>query len=63
MKFGKRYSKVTVFMAMLHGVIIGVAAVALIGIILIGTNGKNAVEKPKAADDENCRHQVRHRLN
>ena len=32
------------------GVIIGVAAVALIAIILIGTNGKNADEKPEAAD-------------
>lgn len=45
MKFGKRYSKVTVFMAMLHGVIIGVAAVAVIGFILVGTGGKNTVDK------------------
>ena len=41
MKFGKRYSKVTVFMAMLHGVLIGVAAVAVIGLLLIGTKGKD----------------------
>jgi hypothetical protein len=41
MKFGKRYSKVTVFMAMLHGVLIGVAAVAVIGLLLAGTKGKD----------------------
>ncbi|KAA0965353.1 hypothetical protein FQ087_03325 [Sporosarcina sp. ANT_H38] len=41
MKFGKRYSKITVFMAMLHGVLIGVAAVAVIGLILGGTTGKD----------------------
>jgi gas vesicle protein len=41
MKFGKRYSKVTVFMAMLHGVLIGVAAVAVIGLLLVGTKGKD----------------------
>ena len=45
MKFGKRYSKVTVFMAMLQGVIIGVAAAAVIGFILVGTNGKKNVDK------------------
>ena len=44
MKFGKRYSKVTVFMAMLHGVLIGVAAVAVIGLLLAGTKGKDDVE-------------------
>lgn len=41
MKFGKRYSKVTVFMAMLHGVLIGVAAVAVIGLLLVATKGKD----------------------
>jgi hypothetical protein len=41
MKFGKRYSKGTVFMAMLHGVLIGVAAVAVIGLLLAGTKGKD----------------------
>ena len=45
MKFGKRYSKVTVFMAMIHGVIIGIAAVALIGLLLMGMKGK---EEPTA---------------
>lgn len=43
MKFGKRYSNITVFMAMVHGIIIGVAAIALVGFILIGTNGKNKI--------------------
>ncbi len=41
MKFGKRYSKVTVFMAMIHGVLIGVAAVAVIGLLLVGAKGKD----------------------
>ncbi|WP_342511089.1 hypothetical protein MKY34_12635 [Sporosarcina sp. FSL K6-1522] len=40
MKFGKRYSKVTVFMAMLHGVLIGIVAVALIGLLLYWTRDK-----------------------
>ena len=52
MKFRKRYSKGTVFMAMLQGVIIGVAAVALIGFILIWSNGKQAVEEPKTNEEE-----------
>ena len=41
MKFGKRYSKGTVIMAMLHGVLIGVAAVAVIGLLLMGTKGED----------------------
>jgi hypothetical protein len=41
MKFGRRYSKVTVLMAMLHGVLIGVAGVAVIGLLLIGMKGKD----------------------
>lgn len=41
MKFGKRYSKGTVFMAMIHGVLIGVAAVAVIGLLLMGTKGED----------------------
>lgn len=45
MNFGKRYSKVTVFMAMLHGVLIGVAAVAVIGFILVGTGDKKVTPK------------------
>jgi len=44
MKFGKRYSKGTVIMAMLHGVLIGVAAVAVVGLLLAGTKGKDVVE-------------------
>ncbi|MEK3934063.1 hypothetical protein MKY41_01980 [Sporosarcina sp. FSL W7-1349] len=40
MKFGKRYSKMTVFAAMLHGVLIGIAAVAVIGFLMLGTKGK-----------------------
>lgn len=40
MKFGKRYSKATVFMAMLQGVAIGVAAVVFIGLVLFMTKGK-----------------------
>ncbi|MBE1554571.1 hypothetical protein [Sporosarcina limicola] len=43
MKFGKRYSKVTVVMAMLHGVLIGVSAVAIIGLLLVGMKGKGDV--------------------
>ena len=46
MKFGKRYTKTTVFMAMVHGVIIGVAAIAIIGFIILGTNGKKVGETP-----------------
>ena len=46
MKFGKRYTKKTVFMAMVHGVIIGVAAIAIIGFIILGANGKKVGEKP-----------------
>lgn len=40
MKFGKRYTKTTVFMAMVNGVIIGVVAIAIIGFIILGANGK-----------------------
>jgi hypothetical protein len=46
MKFGKRYSKATVFKAMLHGVAIGVAAVVFIGLVLFMTKGK---EEPSAS--------------
>lgn len=46
MKFSKRYTKKTVFMAMVHGVIIGVAAIAIIGFIILGANGKKVGEKP-----------------
>jgi len=50
MKFGKRYSNKTVIMAMLHGVLIGVAAVSLIALILITTGDKTPKELVK--DDE-----------
>ncbi|WP_318615186.1 hypothetical protein [Sporosarcina sp. YIM B06819] len=49
MKFGKRYSKMTVVMAMLHGVVIGVAAVVVIGLVLF--IGKGKVE-PSASGKE-----------
>ncbi|WP_301242690.1 hypothetical protein [Sporosarcina highlanderae] len=49
MNFRKKYSKVTVAAAMLHGVIIGIAAVALVGFIIVGTNGKG---KEKAVENE-----------
>lgn len=45
MNFGKRYSNFTVVMALLHGVLIGVAAVAVIGFILMGTGDKKASPK------------------
>ena len=47
MKFGKRYSKVTIFMAMIHGVLIGVVAVAVIGLLLYGTRGKDVSNAPE----------------
>ena len=47
MKFGKRYSKVTIFMAMIHGVLIGVAAVAVIGLLLFGTKGNDVSDAPE----------------
>ncbi|WP_262173461.1 hypothetical protein [Saccharococcus sp. Marseille-Q5394] len=49
MNFKKKYSKVTVAMAMLHGVIIGIAAVAIVGFIIVGTNGQG---KEKAGEKE-----------
>ncbi len=49
MKFGKRYSKASVFMAMLHGVALGVAAVVFIGIVLFMTKGKG---EPSASVEE-----------
>lgn len=49
MNFKKKYSKVTVATAMLHGVIIGIAAVAIVGFIIVGTNGQG---KEKAAEQE-----------
>lgn len=58
MKFGKRYSNITVFMAMLHGVIIGIAAIAVVGIIFVGAEGNRTVDQieneiPASGPDEN----------
>ncbi len=50
MNFKKKYSKVTVAMAMLHGVLIGIAAVAIVGFIIVGTNG-NGKGKSDGAED------------
>lgn len=47
MKFKKKHSNVTVFMAMLHGLLIGIAAVAIIGFVLTGTSGKKMGAKPE----------------
>lgn len=52
MKFGKRYTRSTVIMAMLHGVLIGIVGVVIIGIILIGSDGKKPVATPKPEDVE-----------
>ncbi|MBB4825850.1 hypothetical protein HNO89_003086 [Sporosarcina luteola] len=46
MNFRRKYSKITVLMAVLHGVVLGVAAVAIVGFILLGTGDKG---KEKAA--------------
>ncbi|WP_248509061.1 hypothetical protein [Sporosarcina sp. NCCP-2222] len=50
MNFRRKYSKITVLMAVLHGVVIGVAAVAIVGFILVGTGDK--VKDKKAAVKE-----------
>ncbi|WHT47598.1 hypothetical protein QNH10_15820 [Sporosarcina thermotolerans] len=49
MNFKKKYSKVTVAAAMLHGVIVGIAAVAIVGFLIVGMNGKG---KEKAVENE-----------
>lgn len=49
LNFKKKYSKVTVLAAMIHGVIIGIAAVAIVGFIIVGTSSKS---KQQAADNE-----------
>ena len=54
MNFKKKYSKVTVAAAMLHGVLIGIAAVAIVGFIIVGTNGngkEKATEQNTVATD------------
>lgn len=60
MNFKKKYSKMTVLAAMIHGVIIGIAAVAIVGFIIVGTSGKGkeqvvqkeVVTKPENEEDE-----------
>ena len=54
MNFKKKYSKVTVAAAMLHGVLIGIAAVAIVGFIIVGTSGigkEKATEQNTVATD------------
>lgn len=45
MKFGKKYSNFTVLMAMLHGVVIGVVALVIVGVFLMGAEGKRPIDK------------------
>jgi hypothetical protein len=54
MNFRKKYSRVTVAMAMLHGVLIGIAAVVIVGLVIVSTNGKGkekAIEQETVASD------------
>lgn len=46
-QFKKRHSNITVIAAVIHGIIIGVAAVAIVGFLFIGTSPKEekAIEK------------------
>ncbi|MDW0112380.1 hypothetical protein QT711_04230 [Sporosarcina saromensis] len=55
MNFKKKYSKMTVLAAMIHGVVIGIAAVAIVGFVIVGTSGigkEQAVEKGVATQPE-----------
>lgn len=57
MKFGKRYSNITVLMAMLHGLLLGVLAIVIVGVFLIGAESKrpiNEIEKeiPTSGSEE-----------
>lgn len=45
MKFGKKYSNMTVVMAMIQGVIIGVFGIIIIGVILLGTEGRQSTQE------------------
>lgn len=49
MKFGKKYSRFTVILALLHGVLIGVIALVLVVVIftVTGKEAKQGVEAPK----------------
>lgn len=44
MKFGKRYSHMTVFMAMIHGIVIGILAIIVVGLVFVGAEGKRPVD-------------------
>lgn len=45
MKFGKKYSNITVLMAMLHGIVIGVIALVIVGLFLLGAEGKRPIDQ------------------
>ncbi len=45
MKFGKRYSQMTVLMAMVHGIVIGIIAIVVVGIVFAGAEGKRPVDE------------------
>lgn len=47
MKFGKKHSNMTVVLAMIHGVIIGIVAIAIVGFILAGAEGRSDIPKIK----------------
>lgn len=45
MRFGKKYSNMTVLMAMLHGVVIGIVAIFVVGLFLVGAEGKRPIDQ------------------
>lgn len=45
MRFGKRYSHMTVFMAMIHGVVIGILAIIVVGLVFVGAEGNRPVDE------------------
>ncbi len=46
-KFGRNFKKGTYVMAIIQGIIIGIAAVAVVGFIIVGANGKLGNEPKK----------------
>lgn len=42
MKFGKKYSNMTVMMAMIQGIAIGVIGIMIVGVILLSTEGRQS---------------------
>lgn len=48
MKFGKKYSNMTVIMAMIQGIVIGVLGIIVTGVILLGTEGSEPVPEEGA---------------